>query len=198
MKLLGLTGGIGMGKTTSARLLAQAGVPVIDTDIIAREIVEPGQPALAAIASTFGREVIDEAGRLRRAALAELVFSDAEKRSQLEAILHPPIRERWLQQADAWRRERRVLGVVVIPLLFETNAQSHFDAIICTACSGETQRERLRARAWPEKQIEQRLAAQWPVEKKIAASNFVVWTEGTLELHRRQWERILDHFALPR
>jgi dephospho-CoA kinase len=81
---------------------------------------------------------------------------------------------------------------VVIPLLFETQARSHFDTVLCTACSSATQLERLRARGWPELQIQQRLAAQWPLEKKIAASNFVIWTEGVLELHRLQLERILS------
>jgi len=195
MKLIGLTGGIGMGKSTSASLLSLGGVPVIDTDIIAHEIVEPGQPALTEIAATFGRELIDEQGKLRRAALAEIVFSSPEKLKQLESILHPIIRDRWLGQAIIWRREGKALGVVVIPLLFETNAQSHFDAIICTACSPKTQHERLCARGWTENQIAQRLAAQWPTEKKIAASNFVVWTEGAMDLHRQQLERILAHFV---
>ena len=191
MKLLGLTGGIGMGKSTSASLLSLAGVPVIDTDIIAREIVEPGQPALTEIAATFGRELIDDAGKLRRGAMAEIVFSSPERMKELESILHPIIRDRWIGQTEIWKREGRRVGVVVIPLLFETNAQSHFDAVICTACSPATQHERLRARGWPEKQIQQRLAAQWPAEKKIAASHFVIWTEGAMELHRQQLERIL-------
>ena len=196
MKLFGLTGGIGMGKSTSASLLSLGGVPVIDTDIIAREIVKPGQPALTEIAATFGRDLIDAQGKLRRSALAEIVFSSPEKLRQLESILHPIIRDRWFGQAMVWRREGKSMGVVVIPLLFETDAPSHFDSIICTACSPATQHERLCARGWTENQIQQRLAAQWPVEKKIAASNFVVWTEGAMEMHRQQWERILgSHFA---
>lgn len=197
MKLFGLTGGIGMGKSTSASLLSLGGVPVIDTDVIAHEIVEPGRPALTEIAATFGPELIDTEGQLRRAELAEIVFSAPEKLKELEAILHPIIRDRWLGQAAIWRREGRAAGVVVIPLLFETDAPSHFDAIICTACSPRTQHERLRARAWPENQIEQRISAQWPVEKKIAAANFVVWTEGAMETHRLQLERILRGLGAP-
>lgn len=198
MKLFGLTGGIGMGKSTSASLLSLGGLPVIDTDTLAREVVEPGQPALTEIAATFGRELIDEQGHLRRAALAEVVFPSPEKLRQLEAILHPIILHRWLGQVMVWRREERAAGAVVIPLLFETNAQSHFDAIICTACSPATQRERLTARGWPENQIQQRLAAQWPAEKKIAAANFVVWTEGAMEMHRKQLARILGDYFTPR
>jgi dephospho-CoA kinase len=194
MKLFGLTGGIGMGKSTSAAILARRGIPVIDTDVIAHEIVEPGRPALSEIATVFGREIIDAQGKLRRSALAEIVFSSAEKLKQLEAILHPRVRERWLAETAAWRREGKVAGAVVIPLLFETNAQSHFDAIICTACSTETQHHRLRERGWTEGQIEQRVAAQWPVEKKIAASNYVVWTEGEVTLHERQLEQVFGEF----
>ena len=198
MKLIGLTGGIGMGKSTSASLLSLGGLPVIDTDIIAREIVEPGEPALTEIAATFGRELIDDEGKLRRAALAQIVFSSPAKRKELESILHPIIRDRWIGQEKIWRREGRRAGVVVIPLLFETEAQLHFDAIICTACSAVTQHERLRARGWPEDQIGQRIAAQWPVEKKIAASHFVIWTEGNMDLHRAQLERVLRPYLSPR
>ena len=190
MKLLGLTGGIGTGKSTVAGLLAARGLPVIDTDDVAREVVAPGQPALAAIATTFGRELIDEEGKLRRAVLAEIVFTSPEKRQELEAILHPLIRERWQAQVEAWRESGQGTCVVVIPLLFETAAQSHFDAVLCTACTAATQWERLRARGWPELQIQQRLAAQWPLEKKIAAAQHVLWTEGALELLRRQLQRV--------
>ena len=198
MKLFGLTGGIGMGKSTSASLLSLGGIPVIDTDIIAREIVESGQPALTEIAATFGPELVDAEGKLRRALLAELVFSSPAKLKELESILHPIIRDRWLGQAQIWRRENRKIGVVIIPLLFETDAQSQFDSILCTACSPRTQHERLIARGWPENQIQQRRAAQWPVEKKMAASNFVVWTEGVMEIHLLQLRRILGDYLLPR
>jgi dephospho-CoA kinase len=198
MKVFGLTGGIGMGKSTAADLLARRGIPVIDTDVIAREIVEPGQPALAEIVATFGATLLDANGKLRRAALAEIVFSSPEKLKQLEAILHPRIRERWLAQVEGWRSENKLPGVVVIPLLFETEAQRHFDAVICTACSAATQRKRLRERGWSEQQIQQRLAAQWPTEKKVAASNYVVWTEGEVALHERQLERIFNGYLSPR
>jgi dephospho-CoA kinase len=190
MKLFGVTGGIGMGKSTSAEILARRGVPVIDTDAIAREIVEPGQPALGEIEASFGREVLDEHGRLRRDVLAETAFASREKLRLLESILHPRIRERWLAGAQVWRDEGRAAGAVIIPLLFETDAQSCFDSIICTACSAPTQYDRLRRRGWTENQIERRIAAQWPIEKKIAASHFVVWTEGDLPLHERQLELI--------
>src|SRR3954471_12688794 len=158
MKLCGLTGGVGMGKSTTARFLSAQGVPVIDTDEIARLLVEPGQPALAQIKNRFGENVIDLDGRLRRDELARIVFADAAARKSLEAILHPPIREHWLARAETWRKENHPLAVVVIPLLFETAAASHFDNVICTACSSIAQSARLRHRGWSANQIAQRIS----------------------------------------
>jgi dephospho-CoA kinase len=190
MKLLGLTGGIGMGKSTAAEFLRTRGAQIVDTDELARQLVQPGQPALTEIQTEFGKKVIAPDGQLRRDELACIVFSDAASRKKLEAILHPRIRERWLAQTEIWRKENRALAVVVIPLLFETRAESHFNKIICVACSAATQRERLLARGWTPEQIQQRLAAQWPVEQKISRADFVVWTDGALDVHAQQLERI--------
>ena len=190
MKLLGLTGGIGMGKSTAAEFLRSRGAQVVDTDELARQLVQPGQPALNEIQAAFGEEIVAPGGRLRRDELARVVFSDAPARKKLEAILHPRIRERWLAQIETWRQEKRALAVVVIPLLFETRAESHFDKIICVACSAPAQRQRLLSRGWTPEQIQQRLAAQWPVEQKIARADFVVWTDGALDVHAQQLKRI--------
>jgi dephospho-CoA kinase len=191
MKLLGLTGGIGMGKSTAAGFLLKLGVRIVDTDKIARDVVRPGQPALQEIQSRFGPEVLASDGSLDRQRLAGLVFSDTEARKQLEAILHPRIRQCWQAQVDQWRGEGCSVAVVVIPLLFETQAESWFDKIICAACSPASQMERLRHRGWTDEQIRRRIAAQLPVEQKIARSHFIVWTEGCLEVHQRQLEMIL-------
>jgi len=190
MKVCGLTGGVGMGKSTAAQFLSERGAQVVDADELARQLVQPGHPALAEIQTTFGRDLIAPDGRLRRDELARIVFTDAAAREKLETILHPRIRERWLAQIETWRGENRALAVVVIPLLFETRAESHFDKIICVACSAPAQRERLLARGWTPEQIQQRLAAQWPVEQKISRADFVVWTDGALDAHVRQLERI--------
>jgi dephospho-CoA kinase len=190
MKVCGLTGGVGMGKSTAAQFLRERGAQVVDTDELARQLVQPGQPALAEIQTAFGGDLIAPDGRLRRDELARIVFADAAAREKLEAILHPRIRERWLAQIETWRGENRALAVVVIPLLFETRAESHFDKIICVACSAPAQRERLLARGWTPGQIQQRLAAQWPMEQKISRADFVVWTDGALDTHARQLERI--------
>ena len=196
MKLLGLTGGIGMGKSTSARLLLARGVLVVDTDDLARQVVQPGQPALAEVLAAFGPEIAGSDGQLRRDELARRVFADPAARQRLEGILHPPIRALWRARVETWRAEGAPLAVVVIPLLFETKAETEMDATICVACSAATQRQRLLDRGWSPEQIQQRLSAQWPVEAKIARANYLVWTEAGLDVHAAQIERILR--LLPR
>ena len=189
-QIVGLTGGVGMGKSTAAKFLHERGAPVVDADELARELVEPGQPALVEIQNVFGKNVFAADGKLRRDELAKIVFADAGARKKLEELLHPKIRERWLAQIEDWRKENCPLAVVVIPLLFETQAESHFDKIICVACSEKSQRERLRARGWSDEQISQRRAAQMPVAEKTARADFVIWTEGNLENHAKQIEEI--------
>jgi dephospho-CoA kinase len=194
MMTIGLTGGVGMGKSTAAGFLLQQGVRVVDTDELARQLVRPGEPALAEIRAQFGNHLITADGQLRRDELARIIFADQAARAKLEAILHPRIRERWLAQVEVWRREKCARAVVVIPLLFETQAESHFDKVICVACSPAIQHQRLLARGWTPEQIGQRNAAQLPVEQKIARSHFVVWTDGDLDSHIQQLDRILAKF----
>ena len=192
MKVFGLTGGVGMGKSTAAGILTVYGVQVVDTDEIARQLVEPGQPALAEIKNEFGEKIISATGGLKRGELAKIIFSDAAAREKLEEILHPKIRERWLAQIEVWRKENHSLAAVVIPLLFETQAESQFGKIICVACSAANQQQRLLQRGWTSEQIRQRIAAQMPIDQKIARADFVVWTDGGLDSHRQQLERILS------
>jgi len=191
MKVIGLTGGPGMGKSTAAEALRARAIPVVDTDDLARELVEPGQPALTEIQQAFGGDFVGGDGRLRREALAQRVFADAAARERLENILHPRIREKWRNQVASWRAEMRPLAVVVIPLLFETNAEIDFDATVCVACSAGTQHRRLLARGWTAAQIAQRIATQWPIDQKMANADFVLWTEAGLEVSAEQLDRIL-------
>jgi dephospho-CoA kinase len=191
MKAFGLTGGVGMGKSTAAEFLRARGAQVVDTDELARQLVRPGEAALAEIQNVFGEKIISGDGRLRRDELAKIVFADSAARKKLEEILHPKIRERWLAQIETWRRENHPLAVVVIPLLFETQAESQFDKIICVACSAANRQKRLLERGWTPEQIRQRIAAQMPVDRKIARADFVVWTDGDLESHSAQLDLIL-------
>ena len=189
---LGLTGGIGMGKSTAAELLAKRGAMVCDSDELARELVVPGQPALAEIVDTFGSAVLREDGSLNRAKVGELVFSNSTAREKLEAILHPCIREAWQARLEDWAVLGERLAVVVIPLLFETQAESSFDKTVCVACSSELQRERLRGREWTDDQISSRIAAQMAVGKKIKRADHVIWTDGTIEVLASQWDELLS------
>lgn len=195
MHVIGLTGGMGMGKSTAQRFLREEGVPVIDTDETAHDLVRPGEPALAEIAREFGPDYVTAAG-LDRERMARLVFGDRAARARLESILHPLIRARWHEQMALWKREARPVGVVIIPLLYETGAEREVDAVVCVACSANTQRQRLAPRGWSSLQVEQRIGAQLPVEQKIARSHFLVWTEGSLEVHRWQLQRVLQRFAV--
>jgi dephospho-CoA kinase len=189
--IYGLTGGVGMGKSAAADALRARSIAVVDSDAIARQIVEPGQPALVELCAVFGAKVIGADGYLDRVAMAKIVFADTAARQRLEAILHPRIRAIWQAQVAAWRAEGRAVGVAVIPLLFETGAQVHFDKTLCVACSPARQRERLRARGWSEEEGARRMAAQWPVERKMAAADFVVWSEGSLDVLAEQLRRII-------
>jgi dephospho-CoA kinase len=188
--LYGITGGIGTGKSAVAEMLVAGNVPVADTDLIARQVVEPGQPALVEIRDRFGAEMIDGAGRLRRGLMAQRVFGDPEARQKLEAILHPRIRAIWRAQAARWRAAGIWLGVVVIPLLFETGAETELDRTLAVACSRATQEQRLLARGWSRKEIQQRVGAQWPMEKKLARADYLVWTEGSKEVTAEQVARV--------
>lgn len=191
MKTFGITGGIGMGKSTAAAILRERGVPVVDTDDLARQVVAPGEPALAEIQNAFGRELVAADGSLKRDLLASLVFAVPEARAKLESILHPRIQRLWESQLTAWRAEGRAVAAVVIPLLFETKVESVFDCVVCLACSEPTQRTRLVARGWSPEQITRRIAAQMPVTEKMSRSDRVVWTEGEVAVTAAQLEQIV-------
>ena len=190
-RVIGITGGVGMGKSTAAKLLREQGVPVLDSDDIAREVVAVGEPALMEISEIFGADFLNAKGQLDRAKMAAHIFGNDAEREKLETIIHPRVRERWLAQMETWRADDVPLGVVVIPLLFEVGAEAEFDFIICVACTGNTQRERLRARGWDDAQIAARIAAQMDVAQKIERADQVMWTEGDIGLLREQLQRIL-------
>lgn len=189
--LIGLTGGIGMGKSAAGDWLERRRLPMTDSDRIAREVCAPGTPALREISERFGPEVVDEDGALRRGEVAKRVFGDDGARADLENILHPRIRAAWKAEVQDWGRDERVAGVVQIPLLFETDARGEFDSIICVACSPGVQKERLLGRGWDEEQIARRIGAQLPIREKIERSDFVVWNESGWEELGEQLDRAL-------
>ena len=190
---LGLTGGVGMGKSTASQFLNDLGFKVADTDDIARKLVEPGKPALKDIVKAFGKEVLQDNGELNLKKAAEIVFSDDSKRLKLEEILHPLIRENWELRLNDWSLENEKLGVVVIPLLYETECERYFDKVVCMACSKDIQRQRLRQRGWSDLEIDQRIKAQLLIEEKMSRADYVVWTNGAIDTHAKQWDELISY-----
>jgi len=190
-RVLGLTGGVGMGKSTAARLLKKVGLPVVDSDDLAREAVHPGTEGLAEIADEFGEGFLKADGSLNRDKMASKVFQDEAARKRLEAIIHPRVRTVWEKQIDQWCEQKRPVGVVVIPLLFEVDLQDSFDAVLCVACTANTQRARLRERNWNDAQITARIAAQMDIAQKMDLADHVLWNEGAPELLMDQMKEIL-------
>jgi dephospho-CoA kinase len=193
MKRIGVTGGIGAGKSTGASYLLDLGFPVLDTDDVARSLVVAGSDVLAEIVAMFGEGMLADDGSLNRPAMAAVVFADPDARLRLEGLLHPRIQRVWTDFLDARGSEGSPAAFVVIPLLFEKGYQSRFDAVIAVGCSASTQWPRLQGRGWTPEGIRSRLSAQWSTDAKMSAADHVVWNEGTLAVQRGQWDRILDH-----
>jgi len=180
-KRLALTGGIGCGKTTVANRLIKYGFKTIDTDQIAREVVQPGREGYKKVIDAFGNNILNEDRTIHRGQLGHIVFSDPSRRYQLNSLLHPIIRKQWqMRQHEFWREFPEVPVVIVIPLLFETGLENEFDSIACVACSESTQQKRLLARGLSSEQMEQRLEAQMPVKQKMALAELVLWNDGEL------------------
>ncbi|MEM1156723.1 MAG: dephospho-CoA kinase [Verrucomicrobiota bacterium] len=185
-KRLALTGGIGCGKSAVADLLQKDGFRIVDTDLMARMVVEPGQEGYEKVIDAFGNSILNSDGTIHRGRLGQIVFSDPSRRDQLNSLLHPIIRKQWqMRQYESWETFPSVPVVVVIPLLFEAGLESEFDSIACVACSRQIQWERLSARGLSSEQIEQRLKAQMNLERKMELARYVVWNDSSLALLER-------------
>jgi dephospho-CoA kinase len=193
---IGLTGGIATGKSYVLDRFRRRGVPCLDADELAHGVTAAGTEATAAIAARFGAEILAADGSVDRAKLGPIVFADAAARRELEAIVHPAVHRAITMGVRASELMGDALVVVDIPLLFETGAERTFDKVIVTACAAETQLRRLAARGLSEDAARQRVAAQWPTEKKIAAADFVVHTDGTFEETDRQVGEILGKLRI--
>jgi dephospho-CoA kinase len=188
--LVGLTGGIGSGKSTVARLLEKRGAVVFDADLLAREAVEPGTPGHAAVIERFGADVLAPGGELDREALASIVFADPAARRDLEQIVHPEVRRLFAEGSEAYRDTDRVV-VFSAPLLVETGMHTAFEVLVVVSATVATQIERLmRQRGMSEPSIRARIDAQAPLEDKAAAADFIVDNEGTLDELESQVERL--------
>ncbi|MDH5572027.1 MAG: dephospho-CoA kinase [Gammaproteobacteria bacterium] len=187
MLVIGLTGGIGSGKSTVADMFADLGVPVIDTDIIARDLVMPGQTALEEITALFGNTVLNSDGSLNRKMLRELVFNSDKQRQQLEAVLHPRIREQVQRQLDALSV---AYCIIVIPLLLETGQQNLVQRILVIDTPEELQIKRSAKRdSTPEENIKKIVATQVERQKRLAAADDIIHNDNSIA-HLKQ--QILD------
>ena len=188
---IGLTGGIASGKSTVAELFSGLGVPVIDTDVIAREVVLPGQPALAEIRDAFGDTVFED-GVLNRAAMRQQIFADNDARRRLEAILHPRIRQEAIKQANASGGDYQL---IVVPLLTESPLRDYVDRILVVDCDEETQIERLLARdAETEDQARRILATQASRDERLAIADDVIHNDTSIEATSSQVSALHDTY----
>ena len=192
MLVVALTGGVGSGKSAVARRFAELGVPIIDADIIAREQVIPGSPALDEIKTAFGSAVIQPDGNLDRTALRSLVFDSPIKRRQLEQILHPRIRNAMLQRLN---KLHAPYAILVIPLLLETGQQELAHRILVVDCPEAQQISRVQQRdGLPETQIKKILAAQVSRSSRLAAADDIIDNSGSLQALIESIDRLHRHY----
>jgi dephospho-CoA kinase len=202
-RVIGLTGGIGTGKSTVARMLAELGAVVIDSDAIVHELQGPGQPLVAEIAAAFGSDVLRPDGSLDRAALGARVFSDPEARSRLNAIVHPAVGRESLRRLEAARARGAALVVLDIPLLFETRlhgtasrANLGVEAVVVVYAPRELQiRRQVERNGYDRAEAERRLGAQLPIEEKRRLADHVIDNSGSLEATRDQVRALYERLA---
>lgn len=191
MLIIGVTGGLGMGKSVSGTHLGNLGIPVIDSDVLARQHTLPGSLGLEKIISRFGPEFLDSEGFLNRKKLASHVFSNPDALHELEAILHPMVSQSWRMEIGLLNESGQRFCVLLVPLLFEKGYQTDAHHTVAVGCSSRTQRLRLMNRGMSDVDISLRNAAQWPINKKMAQAEFVVWNDGQIVVLQQQWSMIL-------
>jgi dephospho-CoA kinase len=180
--VIGLTGGIATGKSAVAAMLARRGARVVDADLVAREVVEPGTPGLTAVVERFGEAVRRPDGGLDRERLGGIVFADAERRRELEGITHPLIRARMAERVAEALAAAPPLVVVDVPLLFEGQRQNEYAGVLLVYADPETQLRRLRGRdQLSDAAARQRLAAQMDIDAKRALATWVIDNSGDIE-----------------
>ena len=195
MLLVGLTGGIGSGKSTVARMLEKRDAVVFDADVLAREVVEPGTPGHAAVIERFGANVLAPGGELDREALASIVFADPAARRDLEAIVHPEVRRRFAEGSEAYRDTDRIV-IFSAPLLVETGMHSAFDVLVVVSASTATQIDRLmRDRGMSEDTVRSRIAAQATPEARAEVADVLMDNEGSLEELEQRDERLWSELS---
>ena len=195
---VGLTGGIASGKSTVAKMFEDKGAYLIDFDALAHFAEEPDQPAWKAVVEVFGRDILNEDETINRAKLGLIVFSDQEKLSRLNSIVHPAVFDLWRQRmGDIRKINPRAIVIADIPLLIEVRMQHLFDVVILVHASPEHQIRRLTDRnACSRKDAENRLGTQMPIDEKIPHADFVIDNRGSIEITRSVvdavWEELVE------
>lgn len=192
--LVGLTGGIGAGKSTVAQLFEERGVPIVDADAIARDVVKPGEPALAELVEHFGDSILGADGELNRGKLAEVAFADAESHEALNAIMHPAISAETSKRIDALRGEHSVI-VHDVPLLVEAGLAGNYDLTVLVDTPAEVRLQRLtELRGMDSEDAKKRIAAQATDEQRRAVCDVALDNSGDIEHLRAQFEQMWERF----
>ena len=192
MRIFGLTGNIGSGKSTVAEMLRDAGIPVLDADRISREVSAPGGRTYSALVEAFGKGIVGDDGSIDRKRLGDIVFADPALRARLERITHPAILETMKDALAGLARQGHRAAVVEATLIHESGKKGLFEAVISVTCERETAISRLAAReGMSRSQAESRLRAQMDAGRKAGASDHVIDNSGKLDDTRRQVERLV-------
>jgi dephospho-CoA kinase len=186
--IAGITGGLGCGKSTAARLIEARGFRRLDSDVVVREHVLTSAAVIAALRDRHGSGVFDSTGAVDRSALATRVFGDDAERIWLEELVHPGVYSYW---RTAFAAAPGVHWVVEVPLLFEKALENWFDFTVCVACAPALQLARLEQRGMPRGLAGQRISKQLPLARKIELSDFVLWNEGSAEFLEAQVDRLV-------
>jgi dephospho-CoA kinase len=193
LRVFGLTGGIGSGKSEVAKRLLERGLPVVNADQLARLAVVPGSLGLAQIVGHFGDEMLTATGELDRARLAQRVFSDADARRALDAILHPIVRQLAAEHFQAIAARAEPLGCYEVPLLYEVGLERTLTPVVVVSSSRPLIKARLSARdGFTDTQIEARIAAQMPLSEKVGRADYVIENDGTLAQLRERADAVFD------
>ena len=194
MKWVGLTGGIGTGKSTVADILRQRSYEVIDADRIAREALDVSSPLFAEVMRVFGPAILNDQGEMNREKLAEIVFSDRQKKSELEDIVHPFVQKKVQERRSALESEGAKIVFYDLPLLFEKSLQNQFDKTVVVECDPKIQLQRIQARnpQWSLNEINNRIRNQLPLAEKVSAADYVIRNNGSLSDLDKQVDLLIE------
>lgn len=195
--IIGLTGSIASGKSTVAKMMSELGLPIVDADVVARDVVEPGTETLKKIAQTFGDDILLEDGTLNRSKLGDIIFHEPAKRKILNDIMHPAIRAEMLRQRDAYLAAGEKHVVMDIPLLFESKLQHFVERILVVSVKEEVQLRRLMERnALSKEDALARIRSQLPLSVKEKGAHAVIYNNEKLENTEEQLRKILAYWEV--